>query len=252
VTTRKPRRSRRTSPSFRHSARSLGRSPDGWAPSTPPPSNEVFAALTIASDLQARDVADRQTEARLDINRSHSCGLSRSRLRVRPRRLIRGLRPRPVKKDRSRHAGSGQVAGGKPATGRLCQAGLKKMKAGVRHPACPANRRASRLFHPRADGVPGYAARCPFVLCSPGYRTADARLFGRPATRRPRLTAMSERPAAPSNRWIGRLRPLSPAITVSASPAWLMPVNWRYASRPRESRERTVPTRTSRTAATSP
>jgi len=126
VTTRKPRLSRRTSPSFRHSARSLGRSPDGWSPSTPPPSNEVFAALTIASDLQARDVADRQTEARPDINRSHSCGLSRSRLRVRPRRLIRGLRPRPVKKDRSRHAGSGQVAGGKPATGRLCQAGLKK------------------------------------------------------------------------------------------------------------------------------
>jgi len=54
------------------------------------------------------------------------------------------------KKDRSRRAGSGQDAGGKPATGRLCQAGLRKMKAGVRHPAYTVNKRTTRLFQRRA------------------------------------------------------------------------------------------------------
>ena len=46
------------------------------------------------------------------------------------------------KKDRSRLAGSGQVAGGKPATGRLCQAGLQKNEGG---------RPASRLLGLQAN-----------------------------------------------------------------------------------------------------
>ena len=131
-----------------------------------------------------------------------------------------------------------------------------KMKAGVRHPAYPANKGTDRLFQPRATGCSGYAARCPFVFRPAGYRNGDKRLLDRPASWRdnkpPRSTAISERPAAPSNRRIGRLRTRGAAITASASSAGTMPVNRRKASRPRESRERIVPTGTSRTVATSP
>jgi hypothetical protein len=110
-------------------------------------------------DFQARDVADRQMKARFDIGgRSHVAFQGRGCRSVCAGRYGAYIFTL-AKKDRSRHAGSGQVAGGKPATGRLCQAGLKKMKAGVRHPAYPTNRRANRLFQPQADGLPGYAAR---------------------------------------------------------------------------------------------
>ena len=155
------------------------------------------------------------------------------------------------KKDRRRRAGSGQVAGGKPATGRLCQAGLRNMKTGVRHPAYAVNKRPNRWFQLQSRGRAGYAARCPSAFRSARYRIGDDRLLrrtdSRPDTPPPRSIVKS----GPSRR-VGGLRKFGRAIAVSSSWLWATPVNRRSASRPRETLERIVPTGTSRTAATSP
>jgi hypothetical protein len=109
-------------PSFRHSAISSGLGARWMALSTPPPPRgEAFAALTIASTF-------RRVMSPI-VRRRHKKPMPEPSkiMATCPRRLIRPPGGRADrKKDRSRQAGSGQVAGGKPATGRLCQAGLRK------------------------------------------------------------------------------------------------------------------------------
>jgi len=117
----------------------------------------VFAVLTIASTPTSVYVAGLDPYPALDVGSAITCppvgrhlsiATSDGAIAFLPpedgaRALHRLRPPQPVRPMQSKKAGvgcadSGEVAGGKPATGRLCQAGLRKCRRASGIPPTPS------------------------------------------------------------------------------------------------------------------
>ena len=122
-------------------------------------------------------------------------------------------------------------------------------EASVRHLAYPANGPLQERFR-RVAGLFCAVEVDVQAAAGEGSLSSVRRTHSR-RSRRAALTAISESGATPLHSRGPREGGLKRVATISAVGSGTLPVSLRKASRPRESRERIVPTGTPRTAATS-